>query len=84
MAGKDFRKRPSLVQIANKFNTEEKASKWLENKRWPKGKVGCPYCGSSEDTVALKHPTQTHRCKECRRSKKTNQSNVKTNTDHGT
>ena len=80
MAGKDFRKGLSLIQIANQFNTEEKARKWLENKRWPKGQIVCPYCGSKEHIVALKHPTQTHRCKACRRAGKKNQFNVKTNT----
>ena len=39
----------------------------------------CPFC-KGRNVVKLKHPTQTHRCKDFRNKKRKNQFNVKTNT----
>ena len=76
MAGKSHRKGLTIWEIAEKFATEDKARQWLENMRWPNG-VTCPRCGSTE-VVRTTHPTQTHRCRECRRVGEKDQFNVKT------
>jgi len=76
--GKSFRKGLTFIQIAKMFGTEEKARKWIESKRWPDG-VWCPRCGSF-DVVKTTHPTQSHRCKDCRRAKTTAQFSVRTGT----
>ena len=79
MAGKSHRKGISLAKISELFATEEQARVWLENRRWTKG-VSCPFC-NGKNIVRLKHPTQTHRCKDCRNQKTKNQFNVKTDID---
>ena len=78
MAGKSHRKGISLAKISQIFATEDQAREWLENRRWTKG-VSCPFC-KGKNVVRLKHPTQTHRCKDCRNKKTKNQFNVKTDT----
>ncbi|MCY4562616.1 MAG: transposase [Flavobacteriaceae bacterium] len=78
MAGKSHRKGISLAEISKIFATEEQSREWLENRRWTKGVI-CLFC-EGKNVVPLKHPTQTHRCKDCRNKKTKNQFNVKTNT----
>ena len=56
----------SITQMMNLFGTEEKSKAWIEAKRWPDGAF-CPRCGSF-DVVRISHPSQTHRCKDCRRA----------------
>jgi len=62
--GKSHRKGLTLLQIAEKFSTEEKARTWLEELRWPDGPT-CPYCGTTNVQANIKHRTMTHRCREC-------------------
>ena len=62
--GKHYRKGLSLVELADKFPTEETAKAWFEEQFWPNGPV-CPYCGSSNVQSGIKHRTMTHRCREC-------------------
>ena len=50
------------MQVANKFQSEEKARKWIEKSFWPDVPV-CPRCGNSNVTSNIKHPTMTHRCR---------------------
>ncbi|MCY3773556.1 MAG: IS1595 family transposase [Gemmatimonadetes bacterium] len=54
----------SLVELLKKFNTEEKARKWYEEQVWPQGPC-CPKCGTFNVQSNIKHPTMTHRCREC-------------------
>ncbi|MDE2848103.1 MAG: IS1595 family transposase [Gemmatimonadota bacterium] len=62
--GKSFRKGMSLIELMNTFNTEEKARKWYEKQVWPQGPY-CPKCGTYNVQSGIKHPTMTHRCREC-------------------
>ena len=62
--GKSHRKGISLIELADKFPTEETARVWFEEQFWPNGPV-CPYCGSSNVQAGIKHRTMTHRCREC-------------------
>ena len=62
--GKSHRKGLTLLQIAEKFGTEEKAREWLESLRWPDGPT-CPYCGTTNVQANIKHKSMTHRCREC-------------------
>ena len=58
----------TLLEIADMFNTEEKARKWLEDIRWKDG-VYCPHCGSFNVQSNIKHKTMTHRCRDCPKKK---------------
>ena len=62
--GKSHRKGLTLLQVAEKFSTEEKAREWLESLRWPDGPT-CPYCGTTNVQANIKHKSMTHRCREC-------------------
>ena len=62
--GKHYRKGLSLVELADKFPTEETAKAWFEEQFWSNGPI-CPYCGSSNVQAGIKHRTMTHRCREC-------------------
>lgn len=64
--GKSHHERLSITRMMDLFSTEEKAQAWIESKRWPNGAY-CPRCGSF-DVVCTSHPSQTHRCKDCRRA----------------
>ena len=67
--GKSYRKGISLIEINDRFSTEEKAEAWFVAQRWPNG-VACPFCGSlNVATVASRKP-QPFRCREkaCRKS----------------
>ena len=37
----------SIIELLNRFSTEEKAVKWLEQVAWPE-KPTCPHCGGVE------------------------------------
>ncbi len=62
--GKHRRKGLTLLEIAEMFGTEESAHKWIEEWRWPNGPQ-CPHCGTHNVQSGIKHPTMTHRCREC-------------------
>jgi transposase-like protein len=63
----------NLMQIAERFSTEEAARKYLEARLWPEGPV-CPHCGGCEAYVLTPKPTSTkpgrkglYKCKYCRK-----------------
>ena len=62
--GKAHRKGISLIEIAAMFPTDGAAERWIEAQRWPKGPY-CPYCGSLNVQVDIKHSSMTHRCRDC-------------------
>ena len=62
--GKYYRKGMSLVEIMQKFPDAEAAERWFERQFWPDGPF-CPRCGSVNVQVGVKHPTMTHRCRDC-------------------
>ena len=35
----------NLIELVDKFRTDDKCRDFLEALRWPKGKVACPHCG---------------------------------------
>ncbi len=77
--GKSRRQGLSFLKAADMFATEEKAQAWVESERWPNGAY-CPRCGSF-DVVRVSHPSQSHRCKDCRKAgEKKTQFSVRTGT----
>lgn len=64
MAGKSYRKGLTMMDVIDKFPTEEKAKAWLTAERWPEGPV-CPYCHSDNVQADIKHRTMMHRCRDC-------------------
>jgi len=60
------RRTTSLLELADRFSTEEKARKWFERLVWPNGERCCPHCGSL-DTHEASHPKMPYRCRDCRR-----------------
>ena len=62
--GKHFRKGLTLLEIADLFADEESAWAWIAERRWPTG-PHCPHCGSLNVQEGIKHPSMTHRCRDC-------------------
>ena len=77
--GKSYREGLTLLQAADMFSTEEASRQWIEEQRWPDG-PHCPKCGSENVQVGVKHPTQTHRCRDCRKTGKSGYFTVRTGT----
>ena len=62
--GKSHRNGMTLIQLSNKYSTENAARQWFEKQQWPNG-PHCPYCGSTNVQSNIKHKTMTHRCRDC-------------------
>ena len=62
--GKAFRKGLSLIQLLKMFPDEQTARNWYEQQVWPQGPY-CPKCGTFNVQSGIKHPTMTHRCRDC-------------------
>lgn len=62
--GKAHRKGISLVKLMKMFPDDATAEKWFEKHRWPNGPF-CPHCDSFNVQSGIKHPTMTHRCRDC-------------------
>ena len=62
---KSARKRISLLEFTQTFNSEEKAMRFFESVRWREGRH-CPHCGSVETSEAS-HKTMPYWCKDCRK-----------------
>ena len=62
--GKSHRKGLTLIQLMDMFPDDEAAAKWFAEGRWPDGPY-CPGCGSFNVQSGIKHPTMTHRCRDC-------------------
>ncbi len=71
--GKAYRKGITLLDIINRFDTEEKAEAWFIEQRWPSG-VACLHCGSLSISRIVNRKPMPFRCKDCRKhfSVKTN------------
>lgn len=54
----------NIFEIFAKLNTQEKCLKYLELKRWGRGKVTCPYCNSDRTCKHL----HRHQCWNCNKS----------------
>lgn len=64
--GKHYRKGLSLVEVMDMFPTDEAAREWFEDVRWG-GEPACADCGSLNVQCGARHPSQTHRCRDCRK-----------------
>ena len=62
--GKHFRKGITLLELTELFPTERSARRWFESQRWPDGPY-CPRCGSFDVQSRIRHPSMTHRCRDC-------------------
>ncbi len=62
---KSARKRISLLEFTQTFNSEEKAMCFFEAVRWREGRC-CPHCGSAETSEAT-HKTMPYWCPSCRK-----------------
>ena len=72
--GKSYRKGISLMELADRFPTEEAAQSWFESIMWPTGEMGCLKCGSTNAYRVKSGKPQPYRCRECKQyfSLKTN------------
>ena len=64
MAGKDYRKGISLMELFEMFPDEDSARTWFESTRWPNGRA-CAKCGSV-NTVESSHAKMPYWCTDCR------------------
>ena len=64
MAGKDYRKGISLIDLFNMFPDEASARAWFEAARWPDGRA-CAKCGSIR-TKEASHAKMPYWCADCR------------------
>lgn len=64
MAGLNFRKGITLVDIFKMFPDDATAEQWFIKQRWPDG-VECVKCGSTNVNLKDKHPTMSLRCRTC-------------------
>ena len=62
--GKHYRRGLTLSQLFKKFPDEGAAQVWFSEEFWPDGPY-CPHCGSINVQASIKHPTMTHRCRDC-------------------
>ena len=55
----------SVIELVEKFPSEDSATKWLESKRWSEGRY-CPHCGSMDavQDVPCRKP-MPYRCGNC-------------------
>ena len=63
--GKAYREGITLVELTRMFPSDEAAETWFRGRWWPDG-PHCPHCGTTNVQCDVKHPTMTHRCRECR------------------
>ena len=64
--GKFYRKGITLLEIAERFDSEEKAEAWFIEQRWPDG-IACPHCGSVNVANVKSRKPQPFRCRDCRK-----------------
>ena len=62
--GKSHREGITLLQLARMFPDDAAAEAWFRKLWWPDG-PHCPRCGTTNVQSGIKHPTMTHRCREC-------------------
>ena len=62
--GKSHRKGITIIQLMDMFPDDAAAESWFTKGRWPDGPY-CPRCGSFNVQNGIKHPTMTHRCRDC-------------------
>ena len=65
MAGKDYRKGISLMELFEMFPDEASARKWFESVRWPDGRA-CSKCGSVKTSAVPNEKPMPYWCTDCR------------------
>ena len=65
MAGKDYRKGISLMDLFEMFPDEATASQWFESTRWPDGRA-CAKCGSTQTSEVPNEKPMPYWCTDCR------------------
>ncbi len=63
--GRYSREGITLIQLAQKFPSEEAAQKWFELVMWPDGPT-CPRC-DGQNVYEGTHKTMPYRCRPCKR-----------------
>ena len=64
--GESYRKGMSLLEVTERFNTEEKAEQWFIEQPWPNG-IACPHCGGLNVATVANRKPMPFRCRECRK-----------------
>ena len=64
--GRYYREGISLMELFDRFPTDEAAEQWFIKTRWPGG-VRCPKCGSDNIQERPTRKPQPYRCRSCRK-----------------
>ena len=62
--GKSDREGMTILELMQKFPTEDAAREWFEQQIWPNGRY-CPHCGSTETFENPASESRPYRCKAC-------------------
>ncbi len=54
----------SFPELIKMFPDDDVARAWFERQQWPDGPF-CPHCESFNVQCHARHPSMTHRCREC-------------------
>ena len=64
--GKSHREGVTLIQLMDRFGTEQAAAEWFESIFWPTGRC-CGHCGSIDTHETTNRKPQPYRCRDCRK-----------------
>ena len=64
--GRAHREGISLMELADRFPTEDAARQWFEDQRWPDG-VRCARCDGDKVTPVASGQPMPYRCRDCRK-----------------
>ena len=64
--GKSYREGISLMELGDRFPTEDAARAWFESILWPAGEMACLKCGSTDAYRVKSGKPQPYRCRDCR------------------
>ena len=64
--GRSHREGITLVELFDRFSTEDKAIDWFESLLWPDGEMACLKCGSVNAYRVKSGKPQPYRCRDCR------------------
>ena len=62
--GKSDREGMTILELMQRFPTEDAAREWFEQQIWPDGRY-CPHCGSTETFKNPASESRPYRCKAC-------------------
>ena len=62
--GKSDREGMTILDLMQRFPTEDAAKEWFEQQIWPNGRY-CPHCGSTETFENPASENRPYRCKAC-------------------